>query len=147
MKKFNSHRYLLPAAVFLAWTSTLATASASTQPLSSVLMPASVFGQVGLGDQQTQAYLVGATWDWNRSYRFGPAAVSGYFEGAFGRWTTRADGVRSTAWPTQVSVTPVLRFRPTGSLSPWFAELGVGANYILPVVNFVQVRYAYRLHP
>jgi lipid A 3-O-deacylase len=197
MKKFNSHRYLLPGALLLAWTSILPTASANAEPLSSVLSPASVFGQVGLGDQQTQAYLVGATWDWNRSYRFGPGAVSAYFEGAFGRWTTRDDGVRSTAWPTQISVTPVLRFRPSGSLSPWFAELGVGANYIVPVFdsgrkrfstefnfgdhvaigrdfgphqreelavrvehfsnagiehpnpgeNFVQVRYAYRLHP
>jgi hypothetical protein len=142
MKNFNSRHHLLLTALLLAWISSLAPTAANAQAFPSVVIPASVFGQVGLGDQQTQAYLVGATWDWHRSYRFGPAAASGYFEAAFGRWTTRDDGVRSTAWPTQISVTPVLRFRPTGSLSPWFAELGVGANYIVPVFDSGRKRFS-----
>jgi lipid A 3-O-deacylase len=141
MKKFTNRCHLLRGASLIGWTSILATTSVNSQELLRVLAPASVFGQVGLGDQQTQAYLVGATWDWNRSYRFGPGTVSGYFEGAFGRWTTHDDGVRSTAWPTQISVTPVVRFRPTGSLRPWFAELGVGANYIVPVFESGRKRF------
>ena len=142
MRKFTDHRYLLRAALLLLCTLIFVTTPANAQGLSSALRPASVFGQVGLGDQQTQAYLVGATWDWNRSYRFGPGTISGYFEGAFGRWTTRDNGIRSTAWPTQISVTPVLRLRPTGSLSPWFAELGVGANYIVPVFDSGRKRFS-----
>jgi lipid A 3-O-deacylase len=120
----------------------LGSTAARGQSLTETLIPSSVFAQVGLGDQQTQAYLAGASWDWAWGRELGPGRVGGYFEGAFGRWTTRDDGVRSTAWPTQISVTPVLRFRPTGSLNPWFAELGVGANYIVPVFDSGRKRFS-----
>jgi lipid A 3-O-deacylase len=141
MKHLLNHRRSLWAAVLIAWSSLLAT-SAHSQTLSSVLTPTSVFAQIGAGDQQTQAYLLGATWDLNWNHQFGVGTVGAYFEGAFGRWTTRNNGVRSTAWPTQISVTPVVRFRPITPTNPWFAELGVGANYIVPVFRSGQKRFS-----
>jgi lipid A 3-O-deacylase len=33
----------------------------------------------------------------------------------------------------QVGLTPVLRLRPAGAAADWFAEIGVGVNYILPL--------------
>jgi lipid A 3-O-deacylase len=131
-----------PATFLAGCISMLATMSASAEPLSSVLMPTSVFGQIGLGDQRTQSYMLGATKDWHRIYRFGAGAISGYFEGAFGRWTTGDDAVRSAAWSTQFSVTPVLRFRPVGPACPWFVELGVGANYIAPLFRSGRKRFS-----
>ena len=126
----------------LAMTSILGVGAASGENLTSALTPSTVFSQVGIGDQQTQAYLVGATWDWAWQRQVGPGSVSGYFEGAFGRWTTHDNGIRSSAWPTQVSVTPVLRFHPDAPVNPWFAELGVGANYIVPVFHSGHKRFS-----
>ena len=122
--------------------SVLASTAGSGQSLKETLTPSSVFAQIGLGDQQTQAYLAGASWDWAWQRSVGPSRVSGYFEGGFGRWTTHDNGKRSAAWPTQISLTPVVRFHPHGSLSPWFVELGVGANYIVPVFDSGRKRFS-----
>lgn len=106
-----------------------------------VLIPSSVFAQAGLGDQSTQAYIGGATWDWRwqQHYRFG--TLGGYFEADFGRWTTNNDGIRGSAWMTQVGLTPVLRLHPAGA-AHWFAEIGVGANYILPIFRSGPKRFS-----
>lgn len=98
----------------------------------SVLVPASWFVQAGAAEQQTRAYVVGATWDWNWQQEFAPVLITGYFEGAAGRWETQHNGVSGATWATQLGLTPVLRFKP--SVAPhWFVELGVGANFILPL--------------
>jgi hypothetical protein len=104
-------------------------------------VPASIFLQVGMGDQSTRAYLGGLTWDWNWQQHYGVGTFSGYFEAAFGRWTTHNDPVNSYAWMTQLGVTPVLRLRPSG-LTHWFAEIGVGANYILPLYRSGYKRFS-----
>jgi lipid A 3-O-deacylase len=103
--------------------------------------PSMVFVQGGAGDEQTQAYVLGATWDlpWKAEFRIG--SVSAYLEAAFGRWTTRAHGT-STAWPTQLSLTPVVRLHPPGAAHRWFGELGVGANYIVPVFESGDKRFS-----
>jgi len=103
--------------------------------------PSTVFVQAGAGDEQTQAYVLGATWDlpWKAEFSYG--SVSAYFEVAFGRWTTRAHGT-STAWPTQISLTPVVRLHPSGVAHRWFAEVGVGANYIVPVFESGDKRFS-----
>jgi lipid A 3-O-deacylase len=104
------------------------------------LEPSTVFVQLGAGDQETTAYLLGATWDlpWRRDFRIG--SVSGYFEGGFGRWSTHKTHT-DTAWPTQISVTPVVRLRPMRTPN-YFLELGVGANYIVPVFDSGDKRFS-----
>jgi lipid A 3-O-deacylase len=117
--------------------------SVVTMPAASAaLEPSAVFAQIGVGDQQTRAYLLGADWDLPWRHQFQIGVLSGYFEGAFGRWTTRNDvHGRDTAWPTQISVTPVLRIQPA-RLPRYFLEIGVGANYIVPVFNSGHKRFS-----
>jgi lipid A 3-O-deacylase len=97
------------------------------------LAPSSVFVQAGIGDQRTTAYTAGLTWDlpWHYDFKYGRLGV--YAEAALGRWRTN-DSTQATAWPTQISATPTLRFYPAHA-SLWFAEVGVGANYIVPIFN------------
>lgn len=104
------------------------------------LEPSTVFVQLGAGDQETTAYLFGATWDlpWRWDFRVG--SVSAYFEGAFGRWTTHKTH-SDTAWPTQLSLTPVVRLRPM-RLPNYFLELGVGVNDIVPVFDSGEKRFS-----
>jgi lipid A 3-O-deacylase len=106
------------------------------------LVPSTAFVQAGIGDQSTHAYIGGVTWDWKWHHQYGLATLSGYFEAAFGRWTTDQNGVKGYAWMTQVGLTPVLRLRPTGSAANWFADIGVGANYILPLYRSGPKRFS-----
>lgn len=100
--------------------------------------PSTMFAQAGAVDRHTDAYAVGATWDWRwkRQYRFG--LLTGYTEATIGRWNTDRPIPQGSSWFTQVGVTPVLRLFPGFSGSSehrWFAELGVGANYITPLYH------------
>jgi|SRR5690349_9945190 lipid A 3-O-deacylase len=94
--------------------------------------PDTYFAQVGAAEKATSAYTVGATWNWNwnRQFRFG--LVTGYTEATVGRWETEIQGGQETNWFTQVGVTPVLRLFPPIGDNRWFAEVGIGANYISP---------------
>ena len=129
----------MPARNFLPWylavvsVLTYSSSARSAQSVVDDLIPSTAFVQAGIGDQSTRAYIAGLTWDWNWRHHFGFGTLSGYFDADFGRWTTDRSGVKGYAWMTQVGLTPVLRWRPAGSLSDWFAEIGVGANYILPL--------------
>lgn len=94
--------------------------------------PHQVFIQAGwAGD--TNAVVLGATrpWNWHRSVAGGE--VSGYWEASFGRWSTVRDDVRSSAWLTQVGVTPVWRWQPRAWGGDCYVEGGIGANLLLPV--------------
>jgi lipid A 3-O-deacylase len=142
MISYEGLRATARSAALLALTSILGSGFSKADPFEEALKPSSAFAQIGIGDQQTQAYVAGLTWDWAWRRKLGPTTVSGYFEAAFGRWTTRSDGVPSTTWPTQVSLTPVLRFRPDGALQPWFAEIGVGGNYLVPVFDSGRKRFS-----
>ena len=104
------------------------------------LVPTSVFVQAGFGDQKTDAYLAGLTWKVPWHYDFGAGALGLFVEAALGRWHTGGHD-DSTAWPTQFSATPTLRFHP--SMAPnWFGEIGVGANYIVPLFHSGQKRFS-----
>ena len=92
--------------------------------------PDTYFAQVGAAEKATSAYTVGATWNWNRQFSFG--LVTGYTEATVGRWETEIQGGQETNWFTQVGVTPVLRLFPPIGDNRWFAEVGIGANYISP---------------
>jgi lipid A 3-O-deacylase len=104
------------------------------------LVPSAVFVQAGFGNQETDAYLAGLTWRLPLQYKFGFGSVSASIEAALGRWHTegRQD---STAWPTQISATPTVRVYPS-QMSSWFAELGVGANYIVPLFRSGYKRFS-----
>jgi hypothetical protein len=142
MHSYSVSRGVALSAALLALISTLGSTATSAESLTETLTPSTVFVQAGVGDQDTTAYLTGASWDLPWQRRLGPTTVGGYFEAAFGRWTTRQHGERSTAWPTQIDLTPVLRVRPDGTLHPWFAEVGVGANYIVPVFDSGRKRFS-----
>lgn len=97
--------------------------------------PSSFFLQLGTGDEKTDAYSLGATWDWHwaRTTRFGQ--MTGYTEGTIGRWQTDNVGSTGTRWFTQFGATPVLRLYPAKLDGRWFSEIGIGANYITPVYH------------
>jgi lipid A 3-O-deacylase len=138
----------MPARNFLPWylavvsVLTYSSSARSAQSVVDDLIPSTAFVQAGIGDQSTRAYIAGLTWDWNWRHHFGFGTLSGYFDADFGRWTTDRSGVKGYAWMTQVGLTPVLRWRPAGSLSDWFAEIGVGANYILPLYRSGSKRFS-----
>jgi lipid A 3-O-deacylase len=102
--------------------------------------PSGVFVQAGVGDQRTTAYVAGFLWELPWHYDFSFGRLGAYAEAAVGRWHTNGrEG--STAWPTQISATPTLRFYPSRA-SRWFAEAGVGANYIVPLFKSGHKRFS-----
>ncbi len=118
----------------------LALAGAIKSANAADLMPWSVFVQEGIGDQKTQATVIGITWNlpWDYEFRFG--TLRAYTEAAVGRWHT-AGRNGTTSWPTQISVVPNLRFYPSHS-SNWFAEIGVGPSYIVPLFRTSHRRFS-----
>ena len=98
------------------------------------------FVQAGIGDQQTQSYVAGVTWQVPWKHQFSYVALSGRLEADFGRWSTRVNHSTSDSWCTELGVVPVLRVqrRP---LSPWFMEIGVGPNYIAPIFHTGEKRF------
>ena len=104
------------------------------------LAPTATFVQAGIGVQRTTAYTIGLAWDlpWHHDFMFGRLGV--YAEAAIGRWHVDGRG-EATAWPTQISATPTLRLYPAHA-SHWFAEMGVGANYIVPIFHSGDKRFS-----
>lgn len=95
--------------------------------------PDQVFVQAGIAEG-AQAVVFGATWPvaWERDFASGRAHL--YWEASFGRWNAENEGRgRSSAWVTQVSITPVLRWHPRAWGDAWFVEAGIGANVLLPI--------------
>lgn len=108
----------------------------------SLLQPSKLFIQAGVADDNTQAYVAGVTWDWNWIKQWSGLTATGYFEADIGRWITNQGGVRGSAWATQVGLTPVVRFRPSGAARNWFGEIGIGANVILPIFRSEEKRFS-----
>jgi lipid A 3-O-deacylase len=104
------------------------------------LVPSAVFVQAGFGDQDTDAFLAGLMWTVPLRYQCGYGWAGAFVEAALGRWHTE-ERQESTAWPTQISATPTLRFYPSKT-SRWFGELGVGANYIVPLFQSENKRFS-----
>lgn len=129
-------RWFTPAAL----AALAATAAPATQ--AEGWRPTTLFLQAGAGEQQTREYFAGAAWSapWHQDY--GRARLDAYVESGFGRWVTDRAGERSSAWLTQLSLTPVLRARPRGAARRWFGELGIGANLILPVYQSERKRFS-----
>jgi len=118
-----------------------ATARAATADRSPTLAPVNAFVQAGYGDQHTDAYVVGLTWYLPWHFDFSIGTLAAYAEASIGRWHTEGAHAGTTAWPTQVGAAPVLRLYP--SVAPhWFAEIGVGPNYIVPLFHSGEKRFS-----
>jgi len=96
-------------------------------------LPDTMFAQVGGNSENTDAWALGAVWDWNWSRRYDSGVLTGYTEGTVGRWLTDDDARGGSHSYTQLGVTGVLRFFPGHGGTRWFGEFGLGANYITPV--------------
>jgi lipid A 3-O-deacylase len=91
--------------------------------------PSSMFVQGGSGKHVDSAAF-GLTWDWRWERETGVGIVTGYTELDVARWRTRDRAVDEGF--TRFGVTPVLRLYPSSIGQGWFAEAGVGANWISP---------------
>lgn len=117
-------------ALFFVSTGALAT---SARDDSGAWVPDMMFAQAGSAQETTSAYALGAEWDWDWSRRYGVGVLTGYTEGTLGRWQTDDAARGGSRSYTQVGVTGVLRLFPGHGNDKWFAEFGIGANYITPV--------------
>ena len=127
---------LLGLATILAMSPQVSTAKG----LIDTLTPTGVFTQAGIGDNSTQSYTAGVLWDWNWHYDTGLGQVTGYSDISAGRWVVSYRGTHSDTWATQLGITPVLRQRFGDS--SYFAEIGIGANYILPLYQSGSKRFS-----
>jgi lipid A 3-O-deacylase len=104
--------------------------------------PDNLFVQGGVASE-ARTLVAGATWqsDWERPFAAGRAQI--YWEMSFGRWEAdRPTGRQSSAWITQIGITPVIRWTPGGGGSHWFAEAGIGANMLLPLYRSRDKRFS-----
>jgi hypothetical protein len=121
---------------------TLLSATAHATSLGQIVTPSGVFAQAGFGENNTNAYVIGAVWNWQWQKQYGVGTVTGFSEASFGRWATDSGGVKGSAWATQIGLTPVIRLRPAAFEQPWFIEIGVGANVILPIYRSEEKRFS-----
>jgi lipid A 3-O-deacylase len=133
-------RSALGAAVLLVASGGAAHAAADS--ILPSLKPSSLFAQVGAGDNNTQSYLAGATWEWNWTKQTKWGDITGFQEASFGRWVVRDAPDSGSAWATQLGITPVFRLRPASWGGEWFTELGIGANVILPLYRSKHKRFS-----
>lgn len=103
--------------------------------------PDKVFVQLGAAEDAQMA-VVGVTWDVPALRGFAWGNGSGYVEASVGRWLSDvSDGSRSSAWVTQLGITPVLRWHPFES-SRWFTEAGIGINVLAPIYRSNDKRFS-----
>jgi hypothetical protein len=106
-----------------------------------LLVPSSTFVQAGVGED-TDMLVAGATWDWSWRKSLAWGHATGYLEASLGRWSNDRGGTRSSAWVTQVGVTPVLRFHPNAWAPGGFVEAGIGANMVTPIYRNRDKRFS-----
>lgn len=104
------------------------------------LRPTGYLVVAGAGDGGTWNATAGLFWasDWRRSVA--GVEVSGVTEAFVSRWDARAvDGRRGF---TQIALLPLLRLRPDGGRSHWFAEAGIGVSTMHPIFETDQKRFS-----
>jgi lipid A 3-O-deacylase len=117
-------------------------AAVASDPPSSHWTPDRVFVQGGVAED-AHAAVFGATWasPWEREFASGHASL--YWEASFGRWRSDAEeGTSSSAWVTQLGITPVVRWQPRSWGETWFVEAGIGANVMLPIYRSRDKRFS-----
>lgn len=108
-------------------------------------MPGGWYAQLGHA-HDTDAAIIGATWPWQREWPLGTGILTGYWELSLGRWNSHEPAGNQHAWVSQFGVTPVFRYRGEHGSSPWFAELGIGANVITPAYRGNNKRFQTRFN-
>jgi hypothetical protein len=105
----------------------------------------SAFVQYSHARDHTDALTVGWAREWAWRRPLGAGHVVGYWEVAFGRWSTGHEDNRGHAWVTQVGVTPVLRWyvREAGDA---FVEGGIGAHVVAPLYRKPNKRFSTTLN-
>jgi len=131
-------------AIGMAGMTMVATLTANAQALPErrpLWVPDHVFAQIGTAEDARMA-AVGVGWEVPalRGFVFGNS--SGYVEASIGRWVADiSDGSRSSAWVTQVGITPVLRWHPFND-PWWFTEAGIGVNVLAPLYRSSDKRFS-----
>ncbi|WP_425258820.1 acyloxyacyl hydrolase [Rubrivivax sp. RP6-9] len=119
-------------------------AAASEPSPRSAWLPDGGFVQAGVAET-ARTLTIGATWAWSWRRPWAGGQLGGYWEASFGRWASDLeDGRGSTAWVTQLGVTPALRWSPDGAR--WFLEGGIGANLLLPIYRSKDKRFSTRFN-
>jgi lipid A 3-O-deacylase len=117
-------------------------ALAQSAPAADGLAPSKLFVQAGVAEQ-AQMLVFGAVWDWRWQRPLSGGLITGYWELSFGRWSSQeGPGGSSSAWVTQLGVTPVLRWYPGAGTSRWFVEAGIGANVLAPIYRSRDKRFS-----
>ena len=93
------------------------------------VQPSSMFVQGGSWSHVESA-TVGMTWDWQWQREFDAGTVTGYTELDLARWRTR--GRPQDEGFNQFGISPVVRFYPSAIGHGWYAEGGIGPNWITP---------------
>jgi lipid A 3-O-deacylase len=119
--------------VLLSLASSAALAAPREHERASRWLPSTFFAQAGTGDADTNAYTIGATWNWRWQRQLSIGRLTGYTEVAVGRWQYGAGSGNGEQLFTQVGATPVLRLFPAAGDGRWFTEIGIGANSIAPL--------------
>jgi len=123
-----SQRFAASLAAALSFTSCHALATPGA------LRPDALFVQVGDGDH-TRTATIGVMWNLPWKLALGGGTLSSYVETSWGRWWIDEQGLTRSPWVSQLGVTPVLRWNLSHEPTPWFTELGIGANVLLPAFH------------
>jgi lipid A 3-O-deacylase len=140
--------YRSPAGAALRWCAQLASCCFATLVVAESahaadgFAPSRLFVQAGAAEQ-AQMLVFGAVWDWRWQKPLSGGLLTGYWELSFGRWSSQADpNGNSSAWVTQLGVTPVLRWFPGADTARWFVEAGIGANVLAPIYRSRDKRFS-----
>lgn len=105
------------------------------------LRPSAVFAQAGVAEH-AHTLSAGATWEWRWKRQFRSGAASGYWEASLGRWASDREAGNTTAWVTQLGITPIFRLQPSSWNPGWFVEGGIGVNLLMPIYENRDKRFS-----
>lgn len=133
--RYSVARYFKSVLVVLLIASFCDSDAGAASNIVRFIKPSGLFLQAGTGDSDTQSYTLGAVWDWQWQSQTKLGKVTGYSEASFGRWASSAPQSQGATWATQVGITPVLRQFLGTAHGTCFVEIGIGANFILPLYH------------
>lgn len=107
--------------------------------------PSSVYAQLGVAEH-ARAAVFGLTWDWDWRRDLGFGIARGHWDASLGRWAAEREQRTSTALVTQFGLTPNLRIESRDARQPWFFEVGVGVNVVMPLYQSRDKRFSTRFN-
>lgn len=132
-------------AIVAGLVSVLAGAGMMSATAGDAFVPSAVFVQAGSA-AHTHEVTLGLMWDWSGRWPLAHGEVSGYWDASVSRWSYPSADGRRAAWLAQIGATPVLRWRANEGLSPWFAEVGIGATFTTNVYETSSKRFSTRFN-